>query len=398
MQNNIFTSEKLEKIRNAKLKNLLEMAIELLKYYNHWKQKIEKLFEDDPLILKCKDFDKIKHFNYDWIKNSSLVDRSFNELEELDICKSELCCIALSKRKNKNRIIQELIETRAEKPKDAQGYARRFGQFCQMGHRKSTLIRIDAPAGYICRVMRTDTLQIPTDVNCFNQALKCMSLAWKAKVSINISIITTFFETLMIIHRTIDVVERTNDNNNALEDLQNASVCKLKDKNDGIPGLIDDVYGRISYMSRQKRRSKVELHDYIVNIINDYERWIKCLKNLNEFDSAVKEQELKEAFVTEKNKYDEKIKELEEENIFLKNNLALIKIDEMEIEFEKLEEVNWLLSQKVENMSQKEYAGPNSTFVKLVVLEILAEIVNYLSPRDISNFLLVNRTVSSSLL
>ncbi|CAG8789596.1 17925_t:CDS:1, partial [Gigaspora rosea] len=61
-------------------------------------------------------------------------------------------------------------------------------------------------------------------------------------------------------------------------------------------------------MRQQKRRSKVELHAYIENVINDYEKWIECLKNLNKFDSAVKEQELKEAFVTEKNKYDEIIK------------------------------------------------------------------------------------------
>jgi hypothetical protein len=29
------------------------------------------------------------------------------------------------------------------------------------------LLRMDAPAGYICRISRSDTLQIPIDVKCF---------------------------------------------------------------------------------------------------------------------------------------------------------------------------------------------------------------------------------------
>lgn len=47
------------------------------------------------------------------------------------------------------------------------------------------LLRIDVPAGYICRITRSDTLQIPTDVKCFDEALKCIVLTWKAKVSID---------------------------------------------------------------------------------------------------------------------------------------------------------------------------------------------------------------------
>ena len=44
---------------------------------------------------------------------------------------------------------------------------------------------MDVPAGYICRISRSDTLQIPIDVKCFENVLKCMILAWKAKVSVD---------------------------------------------------------------------------------------------------------------------------------------------------------------------------------------------------------------------
>ena len=47
------------------------------------------------------------------------------------------------------------------------------------------LLRMDAPAGYVCRITRSDILQMPTNVKCFEQALKCIVLTWKAKVSIN---------------------------------------------------------------------------------------------------------------------------------------------------------------------------------------------------------------------
>ena len=49
---------------------------------------------------------------------------------------------------------------------------------------------MDAPAGYICKVTRSETLQIPTDVKCFEEALRCMILTWKAKVSIDIFVVT----------------------------------------------------------------------------------------------------------------------------------------------------------------------------------------------------------------
>ncbi|CAG8703486.1 39324_t:CDS:2, partial [Gigaspora margarita] len=84
------------------------------------------------------------------------------------------------------------------------------------------------------------------------------------------------------------------------------------------------------------------------DIINDYKRWIEYLKNLNEFDAAVREQELKQAFDTEKNKCNKKIKELEEENTSLKNQLSANqnKIVKLENEVTRLTDnlIKWNLS------------------------------------------------------
>lgn len=74
------------------------------------------------------------------------------------------------------------------------------------------LLRMDVPAGYICRISRSDTLQIPIDVKCFENVLKCMILAWKAKA---------------IVRKTIDVVEGIDDND-SLDDLQEAGVRKCE--------------------------------------------------------------------------------------------------------------------------------------------------------------------------
>ena len=85
-----------------------------------------------------KNFIRTKHFDFDWIKNSvhnllleyesgtlqrkhleqwynihvwSLIDKSFNELEEVVVSKGESCSLASSKRKNNKRIIQGLVAT-----------------------------------------------------------------------------------------------------------------------------------------------------------------------------------------------------------------------------------------------------------------------------------------------
>ncbi|CAG8437886.1 1359_t:CDS:2 [Funneliformis mosseae] len=57
---------------------------------------------------------------------------------------------------------------------------------------------MDVSAGYICRILRSDTLQILTDVKCFEKVLKCMILT--------------------IVSKTIDVVEGINDDD-TLDDL-----------------------------------------------------------------------------------------------------------------------------------------------------------------------------------
>ncbi|RIB14448.1 hypothetical protein C2G38_2195166 [Gigaspora rosea] len=153
MQNNVFTSEKLEKIRNAELKNLSEMAVELLK--------------------------------------------SFNKLEGLDICKGESCSIASSRHKNKNRIIQGLIEI-----------ARKALM------RKCDLVLKKGVYEYgASKVEKNYEAEIETNL-LMERGLKSPKMPK---------------DMLMIIRRMIDVVERTNNDNNALEDLQNGSVHKLKD-------------------------------------------------------------------------------------------------------------------------------------------------------------------------
>ncbi|RIB14062.1 hypothetical protein C2G38_2040482 [Gigaspora rosea] len=75
-------------------------------------------------------------------------------------------------------------------------------------------------------------------------------------------------------------------------------------------------------MERQKRRNKSEeFHGYVNGVIDDYKRWIEYLRCLNEFDAAVKENDLKQAFETKKNEYDEKIKRLDEEILSLTDQL-----------------------------------------------------------------------------
>ncbi|RIB14842.1 hypothetical protein C2G38_1620653 [Gigaspora rosea] len=85
-----------------------------------------------------RNFDRTKYFNFDWIKNTihslllefesgtlqqdhleawynihvwSFIDKFFNELEGINVSIGELCSLASSKRKNKKRVIQRLVET-----------------------------------------------------------------------------------------------------------------------------------------------------------------------------------------------------------------------------------------------------------------------------------------------
>ncbi|CAG8626910.1 12729_t:CDS:2, partial [Funneliformis mosseae] len=271
IQNNVFTSEELEEIQDLRI---------VLEARQNW---------------EGRNFIRTKHFDFDWIKNSvhnllleyesgtlqrkhleqwynihvwSLIDKSFNELEEVDVSRGESCSLASSKRKNSKRVIQGLVATTRKalgrkgdlilrkgiheygasevgkeyegdngtkllkerglkSPKMLKDMLVDLGNFIMWETNKlrqlelvsfihaglfMILLRMDAPAGYVCRITRSNTLQMPTNVKCFEQALKCIVLTWKAKA---------------IIRKTIDIVEGTNNNDNedgALEDLQEAGV------------------------------------------------------------------------------------------------------------------------------------------------------------------------------
>ena len=125
IQNNVFTSEELEEIRNMEIKDLPKMPTELLKYLGSFRKKTT---EDLRIVLEARqnwegrNFIRTKHFDFDWIKNSvhnllleyesgtlqrkhleqwynihvwSLIDKSFNELEEVDVSRGESCNVAL---------------------------------------------------------------------------------------------------------------------------------------------------------------------------------------------------------------------------------------------------------------------------------------------------------------
>ncbi|CAJ0833909.1 12859_t:CDS:2, partial [Entrophospora sp. SA101] len=305
IQNKVFTSEELGEIRNTEAKDLPQVPIDLLEYISSFRKKTTK---DLRIVLNTQqdwegeNFDKTKHFNFDWIKNSvhnllleyefdtlqkkhleawynihvwSLIDKSFNELKGMDVSRGESCSIASSKRKNKKRIVKGLLETTrkalgrrgdlilrkgvyeygaSEVGKDYEGENGTkllkerglkspkmlkdmfvdLGNFVKWERNKlrqlelvsfihsglfMMLLRMDAPAGYLCRITRSDTLQIPTDVKCFEQALKCIVLTWKAK---------------MIICKTINIVEEMNDDD-ALEYLQEAGGYKHKNSTIIIP-------------------------------------------------------------------------------------------------------------------------------------------------------------------
>ncbi|CAG8591666.1 6887_t:CDS:2 [Ambispora gerdemannii] len=299
IKNNIFTSEELSEICDTEAKNLPEMSIELLKYISSFRMKTTKDLRvalDVRQDWEGENFDRINHFDFDWVKNTiynlllefesdtlqqkhleawhnvhiwSFIDKCFNELKGVDIARGESCSLASSKRKNNKRVIQGVIKTTrkaigrrgdlilrkgsyeygaSEVGKDYEGdngtkllkerglksskmlkdMIVDLGKFVEWETNKlrqfelvsfihaglyMILLRMDVPAGYICRVTRSDTLQVPTNVNQFEKALKCLVLTWKAK---------------MIICKTIDVVEEMCDDD-ILEDLQGAGTRKHKD-------------------------------------------------------------------------------------------------------------------------------------------------------------------------
>ncbi|CAG8712180.1 7780_t:CDS:2, partial [Funneliformis caledonium] len=268
IQNNVFISEELEEIRNMEIKDLPKMPTELLKYLGSFRK---KMTEDLRIVLEARqnwegrNFIRTKHFDFDWIKNS--VYNLLLEYESGTLQQKHLD-LASSKRKNSKRVIQGLVvitrkalgrkgdlilrkgiheysasevgkdyegdngtkllkERGLKSPKMLKDMLVDLGNFIMWETNKlrqlelvsfihaglfMILLRMDAPAGYVCRITRSNTLQMPTNVKCFEQALKCIVLTWKAKT---------------IICKTIDIVEGTNNNDNeddALEDLQKAGV------------------------------------------------------------------------------------------------------------------------------------------------------------------------------
>ncbi|CAJ0900874.1 3584_t:CDS:2, partial [Entrophospora sp. SA101] len=260
----------------------------LYAFGNQWRSFRMKTTKDLHIALDVRqdweggNFDRIKHFDFDWVKNKfesdtlqqkhleawhnvhiwSFIDRCFNELRGVDIARGESFSIASSKRKNSKRVIQGVVKTTrkairrkgdltlrkgsheyvaSEVGKDYEGdngtkllkerglkspkmlkdMIVDLGNFVEWKTNTlrqfelisfihaglyMILLRMDVPAGYTCRVTRSDTLQVPTNINRFEKALKCLVLAWKAKI---------------IIRKTINVVEKTCDDD-LLEDLQEA--------------------------------------------------------------------------------------------------------------------------------------------------------------------------------
>ncbi|RHZ73769.1 hypothetical protein Glove_229g119 [Diversispora epigaea] len=275
------------------------MPRQLLEYISSFRVKTTK---DLRIVLDIrqewegKNFERIKHFNFDWVKNSiynllleyesdilqqkhleawhnihiwSLIDKCFNELEGVDIARGESCSIASSKRKNNRRIVQGIVKTTrksigrrgdlivrkgsyeygaSEVGKDYEGdngskllkerglkspkmlkdIIVDLGNFVEWKTDKlhqfelvsfihaglfMILLRMDVPAGYICRITRSDTLQVSTNINQFEKALKCLVLTWKAKMNVC---------------KTIEIVEKMCDDD-VLGDLQKAGARKHRD-------------------------------------------------------------------------------------------------------------------------------------------------------------------------
>ncbi|RIB19973.1 hypothetical protein C2G38_2305557, partial [Gigaspora rosea] len=68
-QNNVFTLEELEKIRDTESKDLPKMLTELLKFISSFRMKTT---ENLRIVLdwEGENFDRSKHFDFDWIKHS----------------------------------------------------------------------------------------------------------------------------------------------------------------------------------------------------------------------------------------------------------------------------------------------------------------------------------------
>ncbi|CAG8683761.1 8493_t:CDS:2, partial [Rhizophagus irregularis] len=236
-QNKVFTSEELEEIRETESKDLPKMPIELLKYISSFRTKTtEKLriMLDKRQNWEGKNFDKTKHFDFDWIKHSvhslllefesgtlkqnhletwynihiwSLIDKSFNELIGVDVARGESCSLASAKRKNKHRVIQGLVSTTRKALGRRGDLILRKGMYeygasevgkDYEGDNGTKLLRergLKSPkmlkdmlvdlGNYIKwernKLRQLELVSFIHAGRCFEEALKCMVLTWKAK-------------------------------------------------------------------------------------------------------------------------------------------------------------------------------------------------------------------------
>ncbi|CAG8783932.1 18743_t:CDS:2, partial [Gigaspora margarita] len=227
IQQGIFTREELEEIKNFSKKELPLMPDDLLKYLNSFRKSNtsdlrELIFRSD---LRDQPFDRSKNFDYDWIRNT---------IYNL----GESCSYASSNRKNSQRVVAstdsmkrkamgrrgDLIIRKwhteygcSEAGKIFEGIngtkiikegglkmpkmlRDMFIDLCEtMEMRKNkirkletvgfiisglriSLLRLDLPAGHVCRLSRTRLFEMPTQISEFGaKALPTISLVWKAK-------------------------------------------------------------------------------------------------------------------------------------------------------------------------------------------------------------------------
>ncbi|CAG8665220.1 16580_t:CDS:2, partial [Gigaspora rosea] len=175
-QNNVFTLEELEKIRDTESKDLPKMLTELLKFISSFRMKTT-----ENLRISYSRIGR-NHMKSTWKKRDLILRKGIYEYGRHVSRFGQLYKVE----KNKLRQL-ELVS------------------FIHASSLFIILLRIDAPAGYMYRITRSETLQIPTDVRYFEEALKCMA----------------------IVRKTIDVIEGINnddDHDDILENLQEASI------------------------------------------------------------------------------------------------------------------------------------------------------------------------------
>ncbi|CAJ0641965.1 12991_t:CDS:2 [Entrophospora sp. SA101] len=314
---NVFTREELEEIKEFQMKPTPKISSDLLEYiesYNIVNMFYDKLYIghsnfvlDNILDLRKRvnnseafneNFERSRHFDHDWIKNAaynllreyenesfaknhleawytihlwSFIDKVFEDLNEVEIIRGESSSIASAERKNTHRTVPA-VESLRRKSMGSRGDMlirkghKEYGcaeigkffegenatkllkerglkapkmlkdQYCNLCKyinyeedkvRKietiafihsgmiMMLLRLDSPIGYICRISRTKTYEIPTRINEFGKkVLPALVVALKSK---------------MIVRNTIKLVEN-NDYSKAeyLEYLQDCGEIAMK--------------------------------------------------------------------------------------------------------------------------------------------------------------------------